>query len=179
MAFPFVDHEEALRIAQEVTLGQAPARPDSPVEAEFRIRVAADIAGIEARGGVVDLPGGMPSARDSGPSHREPTAQRERGLRLKALRELASFHPVLTSGVFHSGGSAGGAETKPGVVQTREFGYSAEAMALMNVLYNHTEALLNGTHDWPTWKDSEEIRPFHDNPDAIRGASFEHLAELR
>ena len=152
--------------------------PDSPEEAAFRIRVAADIARIEARGGVVDLPGGMASARGGGSRHHEPTAQREKGLRLKALRELASFHPVLTSPDFHIGVSAGGAEVEPGVLQMPYFAYSAEAEALMNVLYNHAEAFSTGERDWPTWKESEEAKRFRDKPDAIRRASFENLADL-
>lgn len=51
-----IDSDDVLRIAREEEMGSEPARPDTPAEARFRLKVREQIRDIRARGGVVDLP---------------------------------------------------------------------------------------------------------------------------
>ena len=92
------------------------------------------------------------------------------------LAGLAAFLPVFLAPGFEFGRWGGGEKTDSGAIQMPYYVLSDEAEAFVRVAYDLGWVLAG--FDWPAWKETPEAISLLDDPESLRNASPEQLAQL-
>lgn len=92
------------------------------------------------------------------------------------LAGLAAFLPAFQAPGFEFGHWGGGEKTDGGAIQVPYYVLSDEAEAFVRAAYD-LRWVLEG-FDWPAWKETPEAIELRDDPEALKRASAEQLAQL-